>query len=92
MNRNTTEDWLILLCFSWSTKEKFFTKIFKNIKEINIVLALIDLVQSVEASVEQSNRLLGKVGQVRYTGRNTQDKPIKSACLSGSSVKEEKPY
>ena len=47
-----------------------------NIKEINTASDLIDLVQSTEADVEQSNILLERAGQVIQARQSTQEKPL----------------
>ena len=68
MGRNSTEDWLILLCLSSTTNEKLLCQIFKNIKDINTVNNMIKLIQALQALIDNSSRVLGLDVQARSAG------------------------
>ena len=68
MGRNSTEDWLILLCLLSTTNEKLLHQIFKNIKDINTVNNMIKLIQALQALIDNSSRVLGLDVQARSAG------------------------
>ena len=59
MDHNMVEDLLILFCLSSTSNDKILSEIFMKIKNIEMATDLIDLLQAMQASIDNSARLIG---------------------------------
>ena len=68
MDKNTPNEWLVLLLISSTDEAPTWTEIFKRTEEIKDYHDIIRITRSVESGVLNSNRLLGRGATVRQTG------------------------
>ena len=65
MDKNSLEEWLVLLLIHAIDKAPTLTEIFKQQEEIRNHKDLFKIAQSVESGVSNLSRLLGRGGTVR---------------------------
>ena len=68
MDQNTPEDWLKLLLYSTGGDKEIMTKIFTNMRSLNIHMDILDLVVAEESGWENTERLLGMGDRAARTG------------------------
>ena len=68
MDKNTSEEWLILLLVSTINEASTLQEVFKRTDKLKSFSDILRIAQSVESGVRNSNRVLGREGKISRVG------------------------